>query len=202
MTFTKVKVLAFNGGEFLPAGETHTITWGAPANATKFNLSYSLDNGLTWKSIVKGVTGNHHAWTVPASSANKKAKIKVVGLNSKSVAIGSDTSDGQFTLGVVRILSPNGGETLSSGDDETVTWEIHETVAEVAQIDLFYTLNGGTTWKPIGSLTELVSETTWTLPDIATDKNKCKVKIVLKDATGRKIGTDTSNTYFKVRRPA
>ena len=133
MTFTKVKVLAFNGGEYLDTGETHTITWGAPAAATKFNLSYSLDNGVTWKSIAKGVTGNHYAWTVPTFSANKKAKIKVVGLNSKSVVVGSDLSDGQFTLGVVRILSPNGGETPHSGDDQTITWEIYGTVAEVGR---------------------------------------------------------------------
>jgi hypothetical protein len=202
MTFTKVKVLAFNGGEFLPAGETHTITWGAPAAATKFTLSYSLDNGVTWKSIAKGVTGNHHAWSVPIFSANKKAKIKVIGLNNKSVVVGSDVSDGQFTLGVVRILSPNGGETLYSGDDQTITWVIYGTVTEVAEVSFFYTMNGGTTWKLIESLTEVVPDYTWTLPDVAANKNKCKVKIVLKDATGRTIGTDTSDAYFRILAPA
>ena len=199
MIFPKVRVLAFNGGEYVPAGETHMITWySPPGKATSFNLSYTIDNGLTWKSIRRGVTENHFAWPIPVFTGNKKAKIKVVGLKGKLV-VGSDVSDGPFTISVVRILSPNGGETPFSGDEQTITWEINGTVADVFQINLFYTLNGGTTWKPINPPPELdVSEYPWTLPPVTADKTRCKVKIVLKDETGRKIGTDTSDAYFKI----
>jgi len=197
MVFKKVKVLAFNGGEFLPTGQTHTITWGAPAAATKFNLSYTIDNGLTWKSIEKGITGNHYGWTVPILRNNKKAKVKVVGFNSKSINIGADTSDATFTIGVVRVLSPNGGEELFSGDSWPVYWETNATVAEVNQVELYYTTNGGTTWKFIDNPTE-EGYYKW-YPEVLADKTKCKLKVVLKDAEDRVIGSDMSDKVFTIR---
>ena len=62
---TPVTVIQPNGGETFPVGSTQTIRWSAPAQATKFNLAYSTNNGSTWRSIASNVTGSSYDWQVP-----------------------------------------------------------------------------------------------------------------------------------------
>ena len=48
---TKPQIYSPNGGEFVRSGSTYGIRWGAPAEAVKFDLKYSSDNGATWSKI-------------------------------------------------------------------------------------------------------------------------------------------------------
>ena len=127
--YTKVTVLAPNGGELFATGEDVLIEWGAPDKAVKFKLSYSVDNGVTWKTITKGfVTGTNHGWSAPSLAANKKAcLVKVVGYKANNVPVGSDRSNAPFAIEVVKLTYPDGGETFSSGGTETLTWTVNAT---------------------------------------------------------------------------
>jgi len=199
ITVAKIKLLSCNGKEILPSGGNYHITWKAPASMVKFNLSYSLDGGLTWASIAKGVTDRHYAWALPTPKKNKKALVKVKGFNAKSVLVGSDISDAPFTIEVVKVLGPNGGETFYSPGSATITWQTNVTAAEVTTVKLSYTLNGGLTWNSIETLTVNEGTYDWTLPPVKADKTKCKVKVILKDVKGNIVGSDVSDRFFTIQ---
>jgi hypothetical protein len=96
--FTKIKVLAPKAGDIIPAGSTTTIWWGAPANAVRFRLRYSLNNGTTWTTIASNVIGSTYSWTVPTPASTKnKVLVRVIGFNAKGVQVGAGTS-GKFTI--------------------------------------------------------------------------------------------------------
>jgi hypothetical protein len=87
------------GGETLNTGEWVPITWQAPSNTAYVNLSYTLNNGVTWKTIVKNFSGNEFQWFVPNVTTKKtKCRVKVTAFNSKGVKVGGDQSDLFFTI--------------------------------------------------------------------------------------------------------
>ena len=196
---TAITVLAPNGGEIIPSGSTYTIRWEAPSSAVKFDLQYSIDNGTTWATIATNVTETSYNWSVPTPTANKKqCFVKVTGYNSSGTKVGEDISDLKFTIEVVRLNSPNGGETLKSGTVHTITWTTNGTVRPVAKAKLFYSLDGGTTYTLIKTLTGNPGSTNWTVPTVTATQTKCKVKVVLKDSGGVTIGQDASNKNFTI----
>jgi len=117
----------------------------------KFNLSYSTNNGTSW-NFIKTVTGLNCTphWEVPVVTASKKkCLVKVVGYDSANVWVGKDISDKPFTIEVLRLTSPNGGEALKSGSTWNIGWRSFKTIRPVAKTKLLYSTNGGTTWNLI-----------------------------------------------------
>jgi hypothetical protein len=187
-----------NGGDVIPSGGIYGICWQAPLNAVKFDLKYSTDNGTNW-NFIKSVSGLNctHWEEVPVVTANKKkCRVKVIGYDSDGTPVGEDISDKPFTIEVLRITSPNGGETLTSGDTSTIQWTTYKIIRPVAKTKLMYTTNRGTTWNLIKTLTGNPGNYSWTVPNVSS--TKCKVKVILKDAGGTKVGTDTSNKFFTI----
>src|SRR3989304_804962 len=170
-----------NGGDVLPSGGTYAICWKAPNTAVKFDLQYTT-NGTDWTAI-KTVTGlSCISWEVPVVTKNEKqCRVKVIAYDSNNVKIGEDTSDKPFTLEVLKLTSPNGGQTLKSGNASSMQWTTHKTIRPVAKTVLKYTTNG-TAWNPIKTLTGNPGKYSWTVPPVSS--TKCKVKIILKDAGG------------------
>lgn len=200
-TFVKVTLLAPNGGEIIPSGSHFPINWGAPTKAVKFNLTYSVDNGWTWRLIAAGVTGTDYDWTTPLQIANRpRTLVRVRGFNSKGVEVSRDRSNAPFTIEVVKLTSPNGGESLTSRAVKTITWTTNATKRAVASVRLWFTLNGGVTWQAV---TPLLSGNPgsydWTIPTVATTRVKCRVKVVLRDAAGYPVGRDSSDAYFTIQ---
>lgn len=102
----KIDVVALtspNGGDLVPSGGIWPITWttnGTTDTVDSVKLTYTLDNGLTWKPIPK-LSGNPgtHLWDVPAPKVEKtKCKVKVVLKDVEGKVIGSDMSDTTFTI--------------------------------------------------------------------------------------------------------
>jgi hypothetical protein len=185
------------GSEVLPSGGTYAICWEAPPEVVKFDLLYSIGNGTSW-NFIKSVTGLHctHWEKVPAVTGNKmKCRVKVIGYDSDDFKVGEGISDNPFTIEVLSITSPNGGETLKSGDTSSIQWTTHKTISPVVKTVLKYTTNG-TTWKKIKTLTGNPGSYNWTVPNVSS--TKCKVKVILKDAGGIEVGTDKSNKNFTI----
>jgi hypothetical protein len=61
-----------------------------------------------------------------------------------------------------------------------------------------YLLNGGKSWKLIGSEPGDPQSHTWTLPMLGTTKDRCKVKVQLRDADRRIVGEDVSDAVFTI----
>jgi hypothetical protein len=199
-SFAAVTLLTPNGGEVLASGSPYTIQWGAPVAAVKFKLWYSLDNGTTWVLIADNLTGNSYSWTVPTPPANKpSSRVRVQGVNASNALVGTDRSDTPFAIEVVKVTSPNGGETLTSGAIRTISWTTNATRRPVSKVRLWYTLDGGTTWKLIDTVTSNLGSYDWTVPVVPTPKGKVKVRVRLLDSAGGNIGTDVSNAPFTIQ---
>jgi len=147
------------------------------------------------------VTGTRsYNWAVPVPLRNRKdCLLKVVGFDSTGEKLASDSSDRPFTIEVARLVSPTGGETLTSGDTVTMTWETHVTRDEVAWTQVMLTRNGGATWSNESTLDGNPKSFNWKVPDVQELKKRCKLRIVLKDSDGKTVGRDASDGYFTIQ---
>jgi hypothetical protein len=98
-----VRLTSPNGSESLDEGSTHAVTWTANTTkgpVAKVQLSYSIDNGVSWKSIPSdNINDGSRDWILPSVSASKtKSKVKIVLKDAKGNTVGSDISDGLFTI--------------------------------------------------------------------------------------------------------
>jgi len=190
-----------NGGDVIPSGLPYTIQWVAPPEMVSFKLKYSMNNGTSWSTIESGITEASYGWAVPTPPKNKpKCLVKVIGYDALGKKLGADNSDAPFTIEVLTITSPNGGETLTSGSMHTIRWQTNGTKNPVEKVKLLYTKNGGKTWQTIETLTEDLGSYDWTVPGgpVAKPKGRCRVQVVLKDAKGNTVGKDTSDGDFTI----
>ena len=191
-----------NGNDTLTPGTTCTIEWDAASEAVSFKLFYSMNNGGKWVLIEDDLSGaKTYEWTVPSLTNNTtKGLVKVVGYDYKRKKVGEDASDAPFAIEVVNLTSPNGGEVLTSGQSRTISWETHGTKKAVARVQLFYTTNGKK-WIPIVTLDNNPGSYSWSVPALKGSKvqTRCKAKVVLKDAKGATLGSDTSDAFFTIQ---
>jgi hypothetical protein len=203
--YWKLKLLTPNGGETIPSGSTYTIQWVAPSTAVRFKVSYSLDNGVTWRPIQRWIWLSRTSldWILPEPTGNKKkCLIKVTGFNAADKVVGEDKSDTTFSVEVVNVTSPREGETLISGTRPTIFWTTNGTRSAVKDARLYYTKNAGATWTPIGiDSTNSGNYNGWTVPDVASAKDKCKIKVVLRNEKGVTVGSGVSDGFFTISPP-
>ena len=125
--------------------------------------------------------------------------VNIIAYDSADKKVAYDKSDAPFTIEVVTLTSPNGGETLTSGATHDIAWDTYETKKEIAKEVLKFTKNGGRTWEKITTIKgEDPGTYLWTVPDVPKAKNKCKVKVQLKGANGKSLGADASDSYFRI----
>ena len=70
------------------------------------------------------------------------------------------------------------------------------TLKPVAKTKLQYTINGGSTWKTIATLTGNPGSYDWTVPAVSGAKPNCKVRVTLLDSAGASLGKDLSDAVF------
>ena len=195
---TSVNVISPNGGEVIPSGSTANIQWFASPDTVKVDLQYSIDNGITWANIATNMTGTSYNWGAPVPKNNRKrCLLKVRGYNASGIETGEDRSDSTFIIAVVEVMSPNGGENLKTGSIYTIRWATNVTNAPIANVRLLVTEDGGSTWNLIDTLTGNPGSYDWTVPNVSS--NNCRVKIILRDASSRIVGSDLSNGYFTIQ---
>lgn len=184
-----------NGGEVLPAGSSTFITWIAPPTMTKFKLFYSLHNGTTWTRIGASTNGTSIEWPVPLLKNNKtKCFVKVVAYDDSKKKLGSDKSDGPFTIEALTITNPVNNSTCASGQPCLIAWN-RSTYIDAQTGKLFYSTDGGLTWKLITkTITGNEISYSWT-PRVRATKKNCKIKLVYKNDKGVTVGTATSGKF-------
>jgi hypothetical protein len=98
----------------------------------------------------------------------------------------------------VKLISPNGGEILTSGGNYPIEWETHGVEDSASRVIIQYSMDGGRRWKRVASLRGNPSTHEWSVPKVRNTKSRCKVKVILKDAQRKIIGNDTSDHYFTI----
>jgi hypothetical protein len=170
----------------------------------RFDIGYSLDNGAvgTWKLIASGLTSYSYNWTVPALDGNKnKCRAGVRGYNVSGGVVGTDTSDNPFTIEVVKVTNPDGGETLTSGETYRITWQTNSTIRPVQSVKIYGSPNQGQsgTWRLLTTVQGNPGYYDWTVPIVGTTKDKCRLGVLLLDSGSTNIGQDAGDGNFTIQ---
>jgi hypothetical protein len=123
----------------------------------------------------------------------------VIGYNRQGIQVGADKS-APFTIEVVKVTSPNGGDTITCGVPNTITWTNNKTKGDIAKVKLYYTKDKGINWMTIGNISGNPESYDQWIPTCSKPKiNCCKVRVELKDKSGNILGIDASDGFFTIQ---
>ena len=167
-----ITVTSPNGGENWGVGGTHYIMWTTQNFTDSVKIDYSTNSGLNWIPIDTvpnpGALEGIYQWIVPNTpSANCRVRV-----SDYRDGVPSDSSDNDFVVSKITVLSPNGGEYWCVDSTYNILWNSNFFVDNVK---LEYSTNGGGTWLPIINSTENDGVYQWTIPD--NPSTNCKVKV-------------------------
>lgn len=149
-----------NGLERMVPGTTRVIKWKY-SNLTNVDLMYTTD-GVNYIDIPSGqgllASNQQFSWTIP----NAPTLIAKVRIRNSSAPIINDVSDSTFAISGVRMTAPASSTQLLVGSVVNVKWMS----ALVNRVDIFYTINNGTTWLQIAKDYPAVSGNfAWQVPN-------------------------------------
>lgn len=186
------RILTPNNGENFFAGSIIPIAWESHPNATYYNISYSLNNGLTWIPIENGIMSNNYNWTTSNFKKNVKCMILVTAFNSNYVQIASDKTDLPFNIELAKINRPTGGEVLTNGNTLNISWTSSLLLANTYKVSVYYKINNSFMWKLAGTVNGNPGSFNWTIPFVP--KNSVAViKLVFRNNSGSVLGVAISN---------
>ncbi|MGE3063536.1 MAG: FlgD immunoglobulin-like domain containing protein [bacterium] len=156
-----IGVITPNGGESLIIGEEYPIHWNWTGSFVNAKIEYSINSGTSWTTIVTTTANDgSYIWTVP-NAVSSLCRIRVSNVLDANA---NDISDTDFSIARtgITVVSPNGGENLMAGNSQAIHWTTSGTVANV---NIDYSVNGGSTWTSIASNTANDGVYVWTLPN-------------------------------------
>jgi V8-like Glu-specific endopeptidase len=147
------------------------INWTSTDAGANVGIDISRDGGMKWAPITESTANDGaYGWIVqgPLSS---RCRIRV---KSLSYVLLSDTSNADFTITErrVTVISPNGGESWSVGNTESITWTAWNVGSTV---DIELSRDGGGTWSTIVSGTPQDGAYAWSVSGPQSDQ--CRVRI-------------------------
>ncbi|MBT7144330.1 MAG: hypothetical protein HN894_13460, partial [Bacteroidetes bacterium] len=156
-----------NGNEVWTSGTTQNITWSSTGTISYVEIWYSTDGGQVW-TYIDDYSSNDglYEWTVPTvSTVNAWIKINDVA-NAATV----DLSDAAFEItttspNTLTVVTPNGGEVWDGGTNADILWTSTGTIAEV---DIYYSLDGGGNWSFVANNTPNDGTYTWLVSNLPT----------------------------------
>ncbi|NJD56144.1 MAG: hypothetical protein FIA94_07025 [Nitrospirae bacterium] len=91
---------------------------------------------------------------------------------------------------------------MTASGQTTITWETPGTTKnQVAEVRLYYTVDGGLSWRLIGTQSGNTGRYDNWGPVATRTSANCKVRVVLEDANGVTMGNDKSDTTFTIMTP-
>jgi hypothetical protein len=180
------------GNETLYVGEVYPISWLSHSSVGDVRIDYSINTGSDWSMVVdRTVNDGSHPWTIP-DEPSTSCLLRIYEIDDNYP---SDTSDYTFTIStpVIELTSPNGGETLYEGDEETITWE---NKGLVGNVDIEYSIDNGQNWLTIASNVVNSGTHPWTIP--GNPSSSCLLR-VSETADGDPV--DVSDSVFTISSP-
>ncbi|MFC1607850.1 T9SS type A sorting domain-containing protein [Candidatus Latescibacterota bacterium] len=179
------------------AGSLQTIWWESQGvNEVAVVLStvgYST-NAEDWESISGIIDANEYSgyeWTIPDNIDSDSCVVALVSMDEDVDEVGYSYLFSIYKVEKdLNLASPNGGQEWTARAEEEIAW----TATGITLVDLEYSVDGGTTWKPIESgVDATLGSYNWSIPIDAS--TTCKVRIT--DASDSSI-TDESDFDFSI----
>jgi hypothetical protein len=184
-----------NGGESLPGGVSHTITWTSSGTISSIKIEYSTNNGTSWTTITDSTANDgSHSWEAP----NIESTECLVRISDALDGDPVDQSAGVFSIVMagtetLTLLAPNGGETFGIGILHYITWK---SSGRIDNVQIEYSFDNGNNWTIVAASTANDGSYTWSVPD--TPSFQCLVRI--SDASDSDP-SDVSNAVFTIVTP-
>lgn len=189
---TGITVTSPNGGENLPWGSTHTITWNSSGTVDSVDIYVSYNNGASYLKLADNEANDgSYQWQLPAFQiVNSLVKIEVAGNNSVK-----DSSDAVFEVNSqIQLLKPNGGNTIGANSTYKIDWN---SFGSFYGLSLDYSLDSGATWTNIISGQNDTGSYNWNVPNV----NTTNALIAVKAFDNGLQRADTSNAVFTIQIP-
>ena len=200
-----ISVTSPAAGEHIATGSPYLITWAAfPGAVSRYVINYSSNNGRSFKKLAEVANlQTTYSWNVPIPTANLNDNIiKIVAYDASNTILAEGSSKATFSIDAVAITQPNGGETFIGGQTKTISWNTYATTKPATSVNLYYSVDGGSKWKQITSITGnqnpgTYAYTTWTVPTVTADEHDALVKIELR-AGSKIVASDISDKFFTI----
>jgi hypothetical protein len=184
---SSLTVVSPNGGEVFNAGSTQQISWTSN-NVSFVKLEYSIDNGLSWTTIVNSFaagTGSY-TWSIPNAPTNEG----LIRISDASYPNVRDLSDNVFSIRGIQITAPNGGEGLKIGSNYNIFWTSNITT----NVKIEITTDNGSTWSQIAaSVAATAGSYIYAVPNTPTNQAKIRITSLIDPSL-----KDESDTTFTI----
>ncbi len=188
-----VTISAPNGGESWGVGSSRQITWSS-LFITNVKIEYSTDNGATWTEITPSVSAGSgsYTWSPIPNTISSNCKIRVSDATNPAFF---DVSNVIFSIvnPLATVTYPNGGESFVGNSSPTVYWS---SLGLGSFVDLFYSIDGGSSWTQFAFSTSNDGNQSWTIPNLPS--TTCKIRV--RD-TSFPNSEDVSDANFTITAP-
>jgi len=184
-----ISLTAPNGGEHWQVDDTHQITWNTINSISFVDIEYSVDNGVTWLSVVNNydATLESYNWQVPNNTTGQ-ALVRISDANNASFF---DRSNNVFSIADINVTTPNGGEEYQVGEVVNIEW----LASNVSRVNLAYSVDNGSTWNTFATNFNANDGTyEWTIPTNAASETAL-IRVV--DAQYSNVD-DISDANFRI----
>jgi len=179
-------------GIYLGVGQQISVSW-TRQNVSIVGLDLSTDDGNTWNQIATGINANSYMWTV-SDYPGSLCRLRVRSIANDQVL---DISDNAFSISRIELLSPNGGELITSDYSGQSVFPITWSSANMGNVKIEYSTNGGSNWETVNASIPAGSGSyNWAVPGIPTTSAMIRISNVDNSSIA-----DVSETSFTVRNP-
>jgi len=182
------------GGEDYKVGTDYAITWTTIGTIPDVTIEYSRLNFLTDINTIDAAATNNGSftWTVP-DRISDTVKVRISDPNDAGASAVSG-SDFRIITGLT-VTVPNGSEMWDVNSSHDITWTCTSAQANVPQVRIEYSTDGGATYPHILAATDNDGSWTWSpIPDTISANARVRVSD-LADSTA----LDISDNPFKIR---
>lgn len=175
------------------------------------DLSYSLDNGVSWDFVQENFspfpsylttpTSKTIYWDVPYAESNQ-VLFKVESRNAPSIKYTTDTP-GTITNSHnidINLLNLSGGEVVKTGELFTVkfstTYPSQGLTWSNENYSIYHSVDGGKTWGSDNKVYSIAGDSiNWIVPNLPSDS--C---LIIVKSTSTDCSADTSSSFFKIEK--
>ena len=177
----------YNGG----VGGTMTYTGPFQSQVPYVNIAFSQDSGATWPIVFYNMNNTGLQTFGFGGWNHTTVRMRV---QDSSALNNWDISDADFSITdfpSIVVNYPNGGESFYPGNVKTINWTSYSPF--ITKVNIYYSINGGSSWLTIVSNLTNTGSYNWTVPN--NPSTNCYVKV---ESYSDASIYDTSNSAFTI----